>query len=151
MSVRPRPFVPVLVFALAVVAGACRTGARGDLPPGWSDDVRPEERTALRVVVFCDDGEAGDRMLGLLRSAGYTNPGNYVHPTPNEDFNIKWGGASEEAVDELAAIAEAEVGQRLERLHMFEAGDLDVFLNLPVRSGGGAIVPAVLDDKARGN
>jgi hypothetical protein len=140
-----------VAFALSLGAGGCSgAGTRGDMPPGWSDDVRPEERAALRVVVFCDDPETGDRVLGLLRIAGYTNEGNYVHPTPNDRFNIKWGGASKEAVDELAAIAAAAVSHRLERLPIFEPGDKDVFLNLPV-VGGEALAPAARDDKGKGN
>lgn len=143
-----------LVFVLLAV-GCGPSGTRGDMPPGWSEDVRPEERASLRVVVFCDHAEEGARVLELLRQAGYSNPGNYVHPSPNRDYNIKWGGASAEVVAELAAIVEAQVRQPLERLNIFEAGDPDVFINLPLAAGAleappGAPTPD-LDDKGKGN
>lgn len=162
-----RALVPAPVFAtvalacialasLALLAVGCGpSGGRGDMPPGWSDKVDQAERSRLRVVVFCDDPTTGARVLELLRQAGYSNPGNYVHPTPNRDYNIKWGGASEEAVSELAAIVGSEVKLPLERMPIFEPGDPDVFINLPVQAGAVPSTPVEpsmdLDDKGKGN
>ena len=139
-----------LALALALLTTACGPRSqRDDVPPGWSEDVSEAERPTLRVVVFCDVVDEGERILGLLRQAGYTNPDNYVHPTPNDDFNIKWGdgGPSQEVVAEVAAIVEQQVDRPLARKPVFEPGDRDIFVNLPLGSGERAWPVEKRDDK----
>jgi hypothetical protein len=91
------------------------------------------ERGELRVVVFTDDRERGERFLEHLASElGYDNDENYVTDSPNEDFNIKWGAATGEMVDEIVAAADEQLDVELDRQRVFEADDRDVFINLPL-------------------
>lgn len=154
-AISPRSAARLVVGALTVglLATACGPRSHGDGPAGWSDAVSEAERASLRVVVFCDAPDDGERVLGLIQEAGYTNPQNYVHSSPNDDFNIKWGegGASGEAVAELSAIVEHATGQRLTRNPIFEPGDRDVFINLPLARSRGPLPletrPAVKGDE----
>jgi hypothetical protein len=89
------------------------------------------EKEDLRVVIFTDDKEKGEELLGALKEAGFDNDENYVTDEPNEDFNIKWGAAPEEMIDEIVEKADDLYDIRLERQHTFEESDKDIFINLP--------------------
>ncbi|MEO0077754.1 MAG: hypothetical protein ABIK86_01970 [candidate division WOR-3 bacterium] len=95
---------------------------------------RPPDREDLRIVVFTDDREKGEQFLDRLRALGYTNDESYVTDEPNDDFNIKWGAAPDEVVEEVAALADSMFGVQLERQHVFARDDNDLFVNLPFRS-----------------
>jgi hypothetical protein len=100
-------------------------------------------RSDLRVVIFTDDQERGEALLEYLSGElGFSNDENYVTDGPNEEFNIKWGAAPAELVDEIVAAADAELDVELDRQHIFEADDRDVFINLPL----GAKVGTERDD-----
>jgi hypothetical protein len=102
------------------------------LPAGEGPAVEEEvEREDLRVVVFTDDEEKGNRLLAALQSLGYTNTENYVTDEPNEDFNVKWGAAPEAMIDEVVELAEGEFDVELDRQQSFDDDDRDVFINLP--------------------
>ena len=121
-------------LALVLLFTGCgpRAQDRGTAGPSPS----AEERVALRIVVFCADAAAGRAVLQALARAGYEHPANYVNSPPNRTFNIKWGGASPAAVEEIAAIVEALVQRPLERLHVFPEAEMDIFLTLPLGEGG---------------
>lgn len=91
------------------------------------------DRSGLRVVVFTDDTERGQAFLDHLETElGFDNDENYVTDSPNDEFNIKWGAAPEALVDEIVAAADAGLDVELDRQHIFEADDRDVFINLPL-------------------
>jgi hypothetical protein len=100
------------------------------------------ERQSFEVTVFTDDPITGRRVLAAIEAEGYTNPGNQILDTPNEQFNIKWGGAPEHLVEHVAGIARRMVGHDLVRLKIFGPDDADIFLNLPVCLLGGAARPS---------
>lgn len=90
------------------------------------------EKSEFEVTVFTEDKAMGAKVLAALRELGYTNPENEVLGEPNEDFNIKWGAAPQEFVDEIAGAAERLTGKTLARKKIFEEGDKDIFVNLPL-------------------
>ena len=102
--------------------------------PGTASDV---ERESLRVVVFTSDTARGNQLLAALRPLGYTNDENYATDEPNDDFNIKWGAASDAMIDEISGLADSAFGIELDRQHSFEADDHDVFVNLPFDDSSG--------------
>ncbi len=104
------------------------------------DETRPA-RQAFVVTVFTDDTETGRQMMAAIEDRGYSNPGNQILDTPNNEFNIKWGAAPNEMVDELCALVEESLGHELVRYEMFAPDDHDIFLNLPVCLLGGASRP----------
>lgn len=98
---------------------------------GTAAEAGPVERADLRIVVFTDDEERGNSLLESLESLGYTNDENYVTDEPNDDFNIKWGAAHGEMIDEIVGAASAGLSVELDRQGSFEPDDRDVFINLP--------------------
>jgi hypothetical protein len=88
-------------------------------------------KTDVEVTVFTTDPAMGKKVLEELKKLGYTNPENEVLDEPNSDFNIKWGGAPDALIEEIAGVAEKLVGKKLDRQHIFEPNDKDVFINLP--------------------
>ncbi len=134
-----RPVCAALTIALLLAVSApSRPAAAAD-------------RTTFEVTVFTTDPAVGKQVLDALRALGYTNPGNEVLDEPNTDFNIKWGGAPQEFIDEIAAATEKIAGKTLNRLHIFEATDTDIFVNLPLggaiptQKGGPAEKPPAID------
>ena len=109
--------------------------------PKRGDGVSPEVRRQYEVTIFTDDPETGRRVLAAIEAMGYTHPENEVLDTPNDEYNIKWGGAPEEAVDELRGIVEPMIHQELFPRHIFGPEDHDIFINLPVCKLGGAYTP----------
>ncbi|MCA9513893.1 MAG: hypothetical protein KC635_03020 [Myxococcales bacterium] len=97
-------------------------------------------RGAFPVTVFTDDQARGAAFFGEVQGRGYTNDDGEVLPDPNDNFNIKWGAAPEEYVEELAAMVRERFGQDPKRLHIFDAEDPQIFINLPL--GPGAARPA---------
>jgi len=109
-------------------------------------------KPTYEVTVFTTDPAVGKKILDELRGFGYTNPENEVLDEPNTDFNIKWGGAPDEYIDEIATVVERLTGRKLTRQKIFESGDMDIFVNLPLggapaapdKGGPPAEVPAAL-------
>jgi len=102
--------------------------------PGAASDLEREDR---RVVVFTSDTARGNQLLAALRPLGYANDANYVTDEPNEDFNIKWGVASDAMIDEISELTDSTFDIELDRQHSFEADDHDVFVNLPFGASSG--------------
>jgi hypothetical protein len=105
-------------------------GGSGDSgPPLAPEDIT---RATVHIVVFCDDEAVARETLERLSSMGYSNSENSSQGMPNDNFNIKWGAANEEIVEEIAKMLEAKFSQEFRRSHEFAPNDLDVFINLPV-------------------
>lgn len=125
-----------LLLALTSLSG-CKRGVRGDVPDVDGD------RSQYPVTVFTNDQPVGESLLKLIRERGYTHSGGEVLGNPNEEFNIKWGGAPIAMVHELAAMVKERYGRELRLLQMFEPDDHDIFINMPLGgysssdSGGG--------------
>lgn len=121
-----------LALSLLLAAGSlsgCAHGVRGDAPDVGGD------RADYPVTVFTNDQPVGDSLLKLVRARGYTHSGGEVLGNPNDEFNIKWGGAPIKMVHELAAMVKERYGRELRMLQVFEADDHDIFINMPL--GGG--------------
>jgi hypothetical protein len=98
---------------------------------GKAETVTDVEREDLRIVIFTSDTARGNQLLSALRPLGYTNDENYSTDEPNEDFNIKWGAATDTMIDEIIELADSTFDIELDRQHSFETDDHDVFVNLP--------------------
>jgi hypothetical protein len=96
----------------------------------------PPDPEDLRIVIFTDSEEKGNELLDSLRGRGYTDTANYVTDEPNDDFNVKWGAATSDQIDEISELASDLFDVELDRQHTFEGGDHDLFINLPFGSAG---------------
>lgn len=110
-------------------------------PSRRPDGVSPDLRRQFEVTVFTDDEDTGRRVLAAIEALGYTNPGNEVLGNPNDEFNIKWGAADRDVLDEIRAVVEPMMHQELFPRHLFGPDDMDIFINLPVCKLGGAYRP----------
>ena len=96
------------------------------------DDYELPDRSEFEVTIFTDEEERGEELLAALLALGYTNEENYVTDGANEEFNIKWGSAPEDYIEEIAAIAEGmEDDIELDRQHAWDYTDNDIFINMP--------------------
>ncbi len=118
-----------LLLAGSSLSG-CTRGVRGDVPDVGGD------RADYPVTVFTNDQPVGESLLELIRERGYTHAGGEVLGNPNDEFNIKWGGAPIAMVHELAAMVKERYGRELRLLQMFEPDDHDIFINLPLGGYG---------------
>jgi hypothetical protein len=90
------------------------------------------DRNEFEVTIFSDDEEKGEVLLAKLLALGYTNAENHVTSDPNDDFNIKWGGAPESYAEEIAALVEAEDNRiEVDLQQAWGYDDDDIFVNLP--------------------
>jgi hypothetical protein len=105
----------------------------GDSPPGPEAlaACQDGDRSGFRIVVFTWDEDMAQALLARLAEAGFDNPANSYQDMPNENFNIKWGCATEAVIEEIATIVGASVSQPLDRMQVFAADDADIFINLP--------------------
>lgn len=90
------------------------------------------DRSDYRVVIFSSDRSRARKLERALHRKGYSNTA--LRDTPNDDFNIKWGKASRSKVEEIVRLIELAVdidADRVDRKHIFEADDTDIFINLP--------------------
>jgi hypothetical protein len=85
-----------------------------------------------RVVIFTNDEQQVTELLRIIKDLGYSSE-SHIAEKPNDDWNIKWGAASAETIDELLQVIDKEMGippKRLRKSHEFEAKDNDIFINL---------------------
>lgn len=99
--------------------------------PFWR--LEPPERKHFEVSVFCDDEDLGDEVLAALAELGYTNEDNEVLESPNDEFNVKYGGLPQEFLDEIVGWLEDRFGQEFDRQDIWDENDNDVFINIPDR------------------
>jgi hypothetical protein len=84
-----------------------------------------------RVVVFTNNKDLGNQILGVIRAAGFANSDSYVTDEPNDDANIKYGAADPADVAKMRKLATALYGSSIKESNEFGETDKDVFINLP--------------------
>jgi len=84
-----------------------------------------------RVVVFADDQDMGEKVLAVIKAAGYASDSSYVTDDPNDDATIKYGAASEDDVAAMHKLISALYDGDIEESNDFDSDDYDVFINLP--------------------
>ncbi|MBN2538339.1 hypothetical protein JXB37_08705 [candidate division WOR-3 bacterium] len=99
--------------------------------PFWR--LEPPERRHFEITVFCDDNDIGAEVLEALAELGYTNEENEVLGTPNDEFNVKYGGLPDEFLEEIAGWLEQRFDKEFDRQDIWDESDNDVFINIPGR------------------
>jgi hypothetical protein len=116
-----RRFLPLLAVLLATLPGCITKYVV------VSQFAKPD----LEVVIFAADPDRGSELLDALEELGYDSDQNHVASPVNEESTIRWGGASEAQVDEIAAFVRGRYGVELERDRAFKPSDKSVFIALP--------------------
>jgi hypothetical protein len=99
--------------------------------PEVKKPVSKENDAKYRVVVYANDQELGEKVLGVIKAAGYANDDSYVSEDPNDDANIKYGGASEQDVKAMRKLVSVLYDGKVMELNEFDSDDYDIFINLP--------------------
>jgi hypothetical protein len=86
---------------------------------------------SYRVVVFANDQDLGERVLGVIKAAGFAKDESYVSDEPNEDADIKYGAASEDDISAIRKLVSVLYDGEIEESNEFDSDDYDVFINLP--------------------
>ena len=90
-----------------------------------------QQEGRYKVVVYANDKDLGEKVLGVLRTAGFTNEESHVTGDPNDDASIKYGAATKEDVKTMRKLVSAFYDGKLEEKAEFASDDSDVFINLP--------------------
>ena len=98
-------------------------------------------RFRFDVTVFTQDDEWLLPAMEKVQKLGYRWSGRF-NPSPNDDWNIKWGAAPTRLVEELVDLFAGCVGKDpdiFNRRHVFGANDTDIYINVrhPGPSGSG--------------
>jgi hypothetical protein len=95
---------------------------------------KPKEKAggaAYRVVVFANDQDLGEKVLGVIKAAGYAKDESYVTDEPNEDASIKYGAAGSDDIEAIHKLVSVLYDGDIEESNDFDSDDYDVFINLP--------------------
>jgi hypothetical protein len=84
-----------------------------------------------RVVVYTNDKDLGEKVLNVVRAAGFANDKSYVTDDPNDTANIKYGAATKDDVKAMRKLVSALYDGKIEESNEFDSDDEDVFINLP--------------------
>jgi hypothetical protein len=84
-----------------------------------------------RVVVFANDQDMGEKVLAVVKAAGFANDESYLSDEPNDDANIKYGAASKEDIKAMRKLVSVLYDGKIEESDDFDSNDYDVFINLP--------------------
>jgi len=84
-----------------------------------------------RVVIFTNDQDLGEKILGVINAAGYAQDESYVTDEPNDDANIKYGAASGDDIKAIRKLVSALYDGKVDVSNEFDSDDYDVFINLP--------------------
>ena len=84
-----------------------------------------------RVVVFTNDQSLGEKVLAVIKAAGYAKDESYVTDDPNEDASIKYGAASSDDIEAIHKLVSVLYDGDIEESNDFDSDDSDVFINLP--------------------
>jgi hypothetical protein len=84
-----------------------------------------------RVVVFANDQDLGEKVLGVIKAAGFAKDESYASDEPTEDANIKYGAASEDDISAIHKLVSVLYDGEIEESNEFDSDDYDVFINLP--------------------
>ena len=103
---------------------------KGDYPTVEKALSRPT-KGKYRVVVFAKDQQLAEKVVAVLKAAGYAGDESHTSESPNDNANIKYGAATKDDVDTMRKLTQALYGHNLEELDEFGSDDYDVFINLP--------------------
>ena len=95
---------------------------------------KPKEKAGgakYHVVVYANDQDLGEKVLGVIKAAGYAKDESYVTDEPNEDADIKYGAASEYDISAIHKLVSVLYDGEIEESNEFDSDDYDVFINLP--------------------
>jgi hypothetical protein len=90
-----------------------------------------ETGAKYRVVVFANDQDMGEKVLGVIKAAGYAKDESYVTDEPNDGANIKYGAASSDDIEAMHKLLSVLYDGEIEESDDFDSDDYDVFINLP--------------------
>ena len=94
-----------------------------------------QERSQYDLAIFTFDRSAGQRLSTALVGLGYRRA--RILGLPNADFNIKWGSAPTEVVEEIVSVMCRVVGlseSQVNRRHEFSSSNDSIYINLPISS-----------------
>jgi len=98
----------------------------------WDSPLEDDRnRGRYQISIYASEPDAGERVNQSLIASGY-RPAS-IEANPNLDCNIKWGSATEEIIDEIAAVICQELAldpSHIQRLHVFDLDDDDIYINL---------------------
>jgi hypothetical protein len=107
--------------------GALSTGTN----PVVEKPKNKETGAKYRVVVFTNDNDLGEKILGVIKAAGYAKDESYVTDEPNDSANIKYGAASTDDIEAMHKLVSVLYDGEIEESNDFDSDDYDVFINLP--------------------
>jgi hypothetical protein len=99
--------------------------------PVTAKSASKETGSQYRVVVFTNDQDLGERILGVIKAAGLATDESYVTDEPNDDANIKYGAADRDDVKAIRKLVSALYDGQIDISEEFDSDDYDVFVNLP--------------------
>jgi hypothetical protein len=90
-----------------------------------------ETGAKYRVVLFTNDNDLGEKILGVIKAAGYAKDESYVTDEPNDSANIKYGAATSDDIEAMHKLVSVLYDGKIEESNDFDSDDYDVFINLP--------------------
>jgi parallel beta-helix repeat protein len=107
----------------------------GALGTGKNPEIQKPKKSKAsaqyRVVVFANDQDLGEKVLGVIKAAGFANDESYVGDEPDEDAMIEYGAASADDVAAMHKLISVLYEDDIQESDAFEADDYDVFIYLP--------------------
>lgn len=84
-----------------------------------------------RVVVYANDEDLGEKILAVIKAAGYANDESYVTGEPDADADIKYGAAGSDDIKAIRKLVSALYDGKLDLSDEFDSDDYDIFIHLP--------------------
>ena len=107
----------------------------GALGTGYNPVIEKPKRSEIgakyRVVVYASDQDLGEKVLGVIKDAGFANDKSYVTDEPNDSANIKYGAATSDDIAAMHKLVSVLYDGDIEESNDFASDDYDVFINLP--------------------
>jgi len=91
-------------------------------------------RSHYNLTIFISNRSVGQQLSESLVNLGYRPAG--IRGGPNNDFNIKWGSASAEVIEEIVSVMCQVLGlseNQINRRHEFASSVNAIYINLPIR------------------
>ncbi|MBN2465719.1 right-handed parallel beta-helix repeat-containing protein [candidate division WOR-3 bacterium] len=107
--------------------GALGTGTN----PVVEKPASKENGGQYRVVVFTNDEDLGEKILNVIKAAGYADDESYVTDEPDDDANIKYGAAGSDDIKAIRKLVSALYDGKIDLSDEFDSDDNDVFISLP--------------------
>jgi hypothetical protein len=99
--------------------------------PAVEKPATKEASGKYRVLVYANNNDLAERVLNLLRAAGFANNKSHVGDWPNNNANIKYGAATKDDITAMRKLVSTVYDSNLEESREFESDNLDIFINLP--------------------